>query len=95
MHATTVDELEATGISARGVARELAALSTETKDRALWNIAGALRSHVGEVLEANEVDRAAAARNGEGAATVGRLLLTRSGFRERLDSMAEDVLSVA
>ncbi len=91
MHATTVDELEATGISARGAARELAALSTETKDRALWNIAGALRSNVGEVLEANEVDRAAAARNGEGAATIGRLLLTP----ERLDSMAEDVLSVA
>ena len=90
MSTMVVDELEAVGTAARQAARELAALPTEVKDRALRNVAEALRSHSGEVLEANAIDCAAAREKEESEAPIDRLLLTP----ERLDTLADDVLKV-
>ena len=90
MSTMVVDELEAVGRAARQAARELAALPTEVKDRALRNVAEALRSHSGEVLEANAIDCAAAREKEESEAPIDRLLLTP----ERLDTLADDVMKV-
>ena len=90
MNTMVVDELEAVGRAARQAARELAALPTEVKDRALRNVAEALRSHSGEVLEANAIDCAAAREKEESEAPIDRLLLTP----ERLDTLADDVMKV-
>ena len=91
MQTTTIDELEAVGIAARQAARQLATLGSSAKDLALRNVAEALGSHGSDVLEANAVDCAAAAENGQTDATIDRLLLTR----DRLDAVADDVLRVA
>ena len=90
MSTMVVDELEAVGTAARQAARELAALPTEVKDRALRNVAEALRSHSSEILEANAIDCVAAREKEESEAPIDRLLLTP----ERLDALADDVLNV-
>ena len=90
MSTLVIDELEQVGGAARQAARELAALPTGVKDRALRNVAEALRSHSGEVLEANAIDCAAARQKDENEAPIDRLLLDP----ERLDALADDVLKV-
>ena len=53
---TAIDELTAKGLAARAAARHLARLSTGVKDRALLNIAAALKTRETEILEANRRD---------------------------------------
>lgn len=79
------------GQAARAVARELARLSTQAKNRALLNIADALTGRAVDILEANARDIKAGEDIGLDDALLDRLLLDES----RLKSMAEDVRSVA
>ncbi len=89
--ATTTDRLTAMGQAARAASRKLARLSTAIKDRALLNIAQALKSREEEVLAANEKDYQAAQKSGLSEALLDRLLLTP----QRLEAVAEGVRAVA
>ena len=64
------------GIAARGAARELARASTDTKNRALHAMAGAIRDGAKQMLRANAGDVAQARADGCDAAFVDRLTLT-------------------
>jgi len=77
--------------AARAASRQLARLSASVKNRALENVAKALRAQTGVLLEANAIDYAAAKKDGMSEAMLDRLQLTQT----RLDGMASDVLSVA
>jgi len=87
---TAVDELQAKGIAARVATRTLAKLSTDVKNKALLNVADALTSRRGEILDANQRDYAEAERNAPTDAMLDRLLMTP----ERLDSIADDIRSI-
>lgn len=91
--ATTVDEfsLVEQGKKAQRAARQLAGLATGAKNQALLNIAQALESETGPVLEANRADYQSARAGGMNEAMLDRLLLTP----ERLTGMARDVRAVA
>ena len=84
-------ELVEKGKAARAAARTLARLSSDVKDRALGNIAGALVARQEDVLEANGKDRRSGEANGLSEALLDRLLLTS----ERLEAIAADVSRVA
>ena len=77
--------------AARKASRLLARMSTNVKNRALLNIAEALESQQGSILDANQRDYRAAKEDGLNDAMLDRLLLTP----QRLNSMAQDVRSVA
>ena len=87
---TAIDELTAKGLAARAAARHLARLSTGVKDRALLNIAAALKTRETEILEANRRDLQTGKEAGLSDAMLERLLLNS----ERLDGMAADVRTV-
>ncbi len=87
---TAIDELTAKGLAARAAARHLARLSTGVKDRALLNIADALKTREAEVLEANRRDLQSGKEAGLSNAMLERLLLNS----ERLEGMAADVRTV-
>jgi len=87
---TAVDELQAKGIAARVATRTLAKLSTDVKNKALLNVADALTSRRGEILDANQRDYAEAERNAPTDAMLDRLLMTP----ERLDSIADDIRNI-
>ena len=87
---TAIDELTAKGLAARAAARHLARLSTGVKDRALLNIADALKTREAEVLEANRRDLQTGKEAGLSDAMLERLLLNS----ERLEGMAADVRTV-
>ena len=87
---TATDELTAKGLAARAAARHLARLSTGVKDRALLNIADALKTREAEVLEANRRDLQTGKEAGLSDAMLERLLLNS----ERLEGMAVDVRTV-
>jgi glutamate-5-semialdehyde dehydrogenase len=78
------------GIAARGAARELARASTETKNRALMEMAKALRAQEKALLEANRADVAQAKKDALDAAFVDRLTLTPG----RIAQMAEGLQSI-
>ena len=84
-------ELKEKGEGARQAARRLAILDTVTKNSALKAIAETLMERAPEILSANDHDIDAAQEAGLSEALVDRLLLTV----QRLESMANDVLSVA
>ena len=86
-----IEELLEKGKAARDASRKLARIPTDVKDRALFNIAGALEAQQGKVLEANDKDYQAGKTNGLNEALLDRLLLTP----QRLESIAEDVRVVA
>ena len=88
---TAIDELTAKGRAARGAARRLARLSAGVKNRALLNIADALKAGEAEILEANEKDLQPGREAGLSDAVLERLLLNP----ERLEAMAADVRTVA
>ncbi len=88
---TATDELTAKGQAARAASRQLARLSAGVKNRALLNIADALKAREAEILEANERDLQAGRRSGLGDAVSERLMLNP----ERLDAIAADVRTVA
>ena len=86
-----IDELVDKGKAARAASRKLAKLSSEIKNSALLNVADALLSRHGTVLEANENDYRAGKANGLTEALLDRLLLNP----QRLEGIAKDVRSVA
>ncbi len=79
------------GIAARAAARDLARASTETKNRALHAMAGALRQGSAKILKANQDDVAQAKADGCDAAFVDRLTLTP----KLVEQMAAGVEQVA
>ena len=87
---TAIDELTAKGLAARAAARHLARLSTGVKDRALLNIAAALKTRETEILEANRRDLQSGKEAGLSDAMLERLQLNS----ERLEGMAADVRTV-
>jgi glutamate-5-semialdehyde dehydrogenase len=84
-------ELEVKAKAAKAASRRMAYLSTEVKNKALTDIADDLLAKKDDVLTANKLDYEEAEASGMNAAMLDRLLLTA----ERLQSMAQDVLTVA
>ena len=79
------------GKAAQGASATLARLTSDTRNHALENVAHALETEQGPVLEANEADYRDAKEAGINDAFLDRLLLTP----ERLNGMAADVRGVA
>ena len=88
---SAIKELEEKGKAAKAASRKLAFLSTETKNKALLNIAEALIDKQDEILAANKVDYEEAKASGMSEAMLDRLLLSPS----RLESIAQDTKTVA
>lgn len=84
-------ELQAKGSAAKAASRKLAFLSTEIKNRALFNIAETLITQKDEILAANRIDYAEAKSSGMNEAMLDRLLLSAA----RLEDMSQDVRVVA
>ena len=85
------DRLRQQGAAAQTASTVLARLPSDARNDALANIAQALETEQGPILEANEADYADAKEAGIDAAFLDRLLLNP----ERLNGMAADVRSVA
>ncbi|MBC7247816.1 MAG: glutamate-5-semialdehyde dehydrogenase [Actinobacteria bacterium] len=79
------------GRRAREAALKLAVVNTESKNRALVEMAEALRSRRKEILAANEEDRAAGRESGMSSALMDRLTLND----KRIEEMATGLLEVA
>ncbi|MBI5626571.1 MAG: glutamate-5-semialdehyde dehydrogenase [Nitrosomonadales bacterium] len=79
------------GQQARAASRVMAMADTNTKNRALTEIAAALQNQSAQLLAANARDVAAAKANGLDAASVDRLTLTEKSVR----TMAEGLLQIA
>jgi glutamate-5-semialdehyde dehydrogenase len=77
--------------AAKAAARELAALDSATKDRALLAVADALEARAPEVLEANARDLEAGRENGLSDALMDRLALDPA----RISAIADAVRSIA
>ncbi|MFI5346280.1 MAG: glutamate-5-semialdehyde dehydrogenase [Elusimicrobiota bacterium] len=77
--------------AAKDASRVLAACPTERKNRALREMAKALRRRADRILAANEIEVASAKKDGRTAAFVDRLTLTQ----ERLENVAKALESVA
>ena len=88
---SAAEKLEAKGKAAKAASRRLSYLSTEVKNKALQNISGDLLAKSDGILTANKVDCKEAQASGMDAAMLDRLMLSRS----RLQSIAQDVLTVA
>ena len=88
---TAAERLHRQGAAAQAAATTLARRPAADRNRALANIARALETEQGPVLEANAADCRDAKAAGINAAFLDRLLLTP----ERLNGMAADVRSVA
>jgi len=86
-----VTELEEKGKVAKAASRKLAFLPTETKNKALLNIAKVLINRRDEILTANKDDYDQAKASGMSEAMLDRLMLSPS----RLEDMAQDVKTVA
>jgi glutamate-5-semialdehyde dehydrogenase len=89
--ATTAQSVAAVCAAARGAARTLARLDTETKNAALHAMADALESRTGEILEANARDMEAGQEAGLHSGLLDRLQLTE----QRLAGIATDVRTIA
>ncbi len=83
-------DLDTIGRHARDAARNLAKLSSSTKDRALANIAESLIDRQDEIVTANEKDLDEGKANEVSEAVLGRLRLTP----ERLRGIASDIRNV-
>ena len=88
---SAIEELEAKGRAAKAASHRLAYLATETKNKALHNIANDLLTKKDEILTANQIDYKEAEASGMSASMLDRLKLSAS----RLEAIAEDVLAVA
>jgi glutamate-5-semialdehyde dehydrogenase len=89
--ATTAQSVAEVCAAARGAARELARLDTETKNAALLAMADALERRTDEILEANRRDMEAGAGAGLHAGLLDRLELSE----KRLAAIATDVRAIA
>jgi glutamate-5-semialdehyde dehydrogenase len=76
--------------AAKAAARQLAALDSATKDRALLAIADALEARTEEILDANARDLAAGRESGLSAALMDRLALDE----QRVAAMAQGVRAI-
>ena len=88
---TTVSEIEEKAREAKQAARRIATISTEVKNRALSNLAEALRTHESDILAANRHDLDRGRDDGLTPAVLDRLTLTS----DRLAGIAKDVRNVA
>ena len=88
---SAVKELEEKGKAAKAASRKLAFLPTETKNKALVNIAEALIDKKDEILAANKIDHEEAKASGMGEAILDRLMLSPA----RLEGIAQDTKTVA
>ena len=88
---STDSELLEKARAARAASKKMAFLSTEIKDQALVNIAGALEKRQADILAANQQDYEQGQASGMSAALLDRLLLNS----QRLTGMASDVRAVA
>lgn len=84
-------ELDLKGEAAKIASRRMAYLSTDIKNKALFNISEDLLARTDEILEANMIDYQAGEASGMGAAMLDRLMLST----ERLEGISRDVLTVA
>ncbi len=85
-----IAELKAKGKAAKEASHKLAYLSTDTKNKALKNIAEDLVGKKKEILAANMLDMKSAAANAINKIMQDRLLLNEA----RLEGMSKDVLGV-
>jgi len=88
---TTASELQTKGQAAKQAARQLARVSTEVKNQALFAIADALIERSSDILSANEHDVKAGREAGLSDAVVDRLTLNT----DKLEAIAADVRQVA
>jgi len=88
---TTEENLISMGIASQVASRELSRLSDSIKVQALNNIAKALETNQGSILEANQLDFQQAKSQGMDEAMLDRLMLTP----ERLLATAKEVRNVA
>lgn len=86
-----MSEVLAIGVRAREAARGLAIVPTETKNKALERMAGALEERADEILEANNEDLERAQQEGIAGALIDRLALTP----DRIADMAAGLRHVA
>ncbi len=86
-----IRELQEKGRAAKAASRRLAFLSTETKNKALLNVAEALIDKQSEILAANKIDYAEAKASGMSEAMLDRLMLSPN----RLEAMSQDVKTMA
>ena len=82
-----MEQIEVLGKRAKEAAKELAALDTYKKNRALNFVADALEFCEEEILESNEMDLEHGRKNGMSKAMLDRLALTS----ERIKNMAEGI----
>ncbi|MDO8350665.1 MAG: glutamate-5-semialdehyde dehydrogenase, partial [Gallionella sp.] len=83
--------MKGVGQAARAASRIMAQADTSAKNRALTEIAAALRDQSAKLLSANAVDVTAARANGLDEASIDRLTLTD----KTVHSMAEGLLQIA
>ena len=88
---SAVEELEAKGRAAKAASRRLAYLTTDIKNKALYNIADDLLARKNEILAANQTDYKEGEASGMNAALLDRLMLDS----DRLEAIAGDVRAVA
>jgi len=88
---SAIKELEEKGRAAKSASRRMAYLPTEIKNEALKHIAGDLIAKSDAILKANKLDYRAGEKAGMSAALLDRLMLSK----ERLEAMAQDVMTVA
>jgi glutamate-5-semialdehyde dehydrogenase len=88
---SAVEQLQNKGKAAKAAAHRLAFVSTDTKNKALLNIADDLLAGKDAILAANKKDYDAAKASGMGAALLDRLMLDES----RLEAIAADTRAVA
>ena len=84
------EELQKKGAAAKAAALKLVSVSTETKNKALLQIADALEQHAGWLIGENKKDLEQARQNGMKDAMIDRLTLTE----ERIGGIADGVRQV-
>ena len=88
---SAIDELKTKARAAKMASRRLAYTSTDTKNKALLNIAEEIIQRQDEILAANRKDHEAARASGMGTAMLDRLMLNEN----RLQGIAADTRTVA
>ena len=82
-----MDYIEQLGANAKSAEPAVSAMGTKQKNSALGAVSAALRSHVTEIIGANQLDIDAARKNGMSEAMIDRLTLTEA----RINGMADGV----
>ena len=85
------DQLFMQGNDAKKAAKELANLSSETRNKALYNISDHLIANKEQILSSNKKDCEEAIRNGFTDSLIDRIYLDET----RLDNISKDVIAIA